>query len=119
MFAYMSADISCVLGSGCRKFFNNWHLHGNKFEGISPTDYDYIWLNSFRDERALITEKYGKYALRLDMYDSETEKWNDDKEIRLFPSLQGVKKYLFYDCDFYCDANTEIDKHGNEIYKGK
>ena len=49
------------------------------------------------------------------MYDSETEKWNYDKEIRLFDSLQDVKKYLFYDCDFYCDENTEIGECGDDI----
>ncbi len=122
-FLLLSASVICAIVCGRITKKRNRAIDAawerNKFEGISPTDYDYVWFNSFRDERALITKKDGKYALRLDMYDPETEKWKDDKEMRLFPSLQDVKKYLFYDCDFYCDANTEIDKHGNEIYKGK
>ena len=118
-FLLISASVICAVVCGRITKKRNRALAAawerNKFEGISPTDYNYIWFNSFCDERALITEKDGKYALHLDMYDSETEKWNYDKEIRLFDSLQNVIKYLFYDCDFYCDENTEIGECGDDI----
>lgn len=36
----------------------------------------------------------------------------------VYDNLEAVKKALFYECDFYCEENAELDKHGEEIYKG-
>lgn len=36
----------------------------------------------------------------------------------VYDNLEAVKKALFYECDFYCEENAELDKHGEETYKG-
>ena len=35
----------------------------------------------------------------------------------IYDNLEAIKEALFYEYDFYCEENAELDKHGDEIYK--
>lgn len=47
-----------------------------------------------------------------------TGEWESFDVTSVYDNLEAVKKALFYECDFYCEENAELDKHGEEIYKG-
>lgn len=89
-----------------------------KYTGISPSDYDQVWLDFSCEERALIAVRDGKYILTVQEFDEQAEIWITLESNLEFSSLDEVKEAL-YDSDFFCDANAEIDNHGEEIFKGE
>lgn len=44
---------------------------------------------------------------------------NEKDSYMLFLSYdkENDTKVLFYEFDFYCNENADLDKHGDEIYK--
>lgn len=89
----------------------------DKYSGIKPGDYDYIWFDFENTERALISKNEKQYDLYVEEYDECTGSWKNLDKVGIYDSLDSIKNALFYDFDFYCDENTELDKYGNEIYK--
>ena len=89
----------------------------NKFLGIKPGDYDYVWFNFANTERALILKQDNQFKLYVQEYDEHTGSWESFSGVSVYDSLEAVKKALFYECDFYCEENAELDKYGDEIYE--
>ena len=89
----------------------------DKWLGIKPGDYDYVWFDFSKTERALIVKYQDKYKLYIQDYDEHTGNWEDIGDVSVYDSLETLKKALFYECDFYCDENCMLDKYGNELYK--
>mgnify|MGYP003302518104 CR=1 FL=1 len=58
------------------------------------------------------------FVLQVDVFDFKTETWNALNSASIFNSLEDVKKTLYYDYDFYCTENAELDQRGDEVYKG-
>ena len=50
-------------------------------------------------------------------YNEHTGNWETLSGVNVYDSLEALKKALFYECNFYCEENAELDKHGDEIYK--
>ena len=92
-------------------------LEKDKYSGIKPGDYDYVWFDFSNTERALILEQGNQFVLYVQDYNEYTGNWETIGNVSIYDSLVAVKKALFYKCDFYCEENAELDKHGDEIYK--
>ena len=92
-----------------------WEL--DKYLGIKPGDYDYVWFDFAHTERALILKQGEQFKLYVQEYDEHTGNWENLSGVSVYDSLEALKKALFYECDFYCEENAELDKHGDEIYK--
>lgn len=43
--------------------------------------------------------------------------WQDFDSVSVYDSLEELKKALYFDFDFYCDENAELDEHGDEEFK--
>jgi len=89
----------------------------DKYSDIKPGDYDYVWFDFSNTERALILKQDSQFKLYVQEYDEHTGNWENLGGVSVYDSLEALKKALFYECDFYCEENAELDKHGNEIYK--
>lgn len=92
-----------------------WEM--DKYLGINSGDYDYVWFDFGNTERALILKCENQYKLCVQEYDEYTGNWESLSGVRIYDSLEAVKKALFYECDFYCQENAELDMRGDEIYK--
>ena len=57
------------------------------------------------------------YALQVAYYDEKNNLWEPLDEEETFGTLADVKKALYYDYDFYCEANARIDNRGNEVFQ--
>lgn len=90
----------------------------DKYSGIKPGDYDYVWFDFENTERALILRQGDTFRLNVQEYNYPTGDWESFDVTSVYDNLEAVKKALFYECDFYCEENAELDKHGEEIYKG-
>ncbi len=97
------------------KITEQWET--DKYLGIKPGDYDYVWFDFANTERALILKQGEQIKLYVEEYEEHTGNWKNLDGISVYDSLEEVKKALFYECDFYCEENSELDKHGDEIYK--
>ena len=89
----------------------------DKYSGIKPGDYDYVWFDFENIERALILKKGDNFRLYVQECDDHTGNWESVNGVSFYESLEAVKKVLFYEFDFYCNENADLDKHGDEIYK--
>ena len=96
-------------------FAKKWET--DKFLGIKPGDYDYVWFDFSNTERALILKQGDQFKLYVQEYDEHMGNWDNLYGVSVYDSLEAVKKALFYECDFYCEENAEQDKFGDEIYK--
>ena len=92
-------------------------INTDKYLGIKPGDYDYVWFDFSNTERALILKQNDRFMLYVQEYDEHTGNWENLSGVNVYDSLEALKKALFYECDFYCEENAELDKHGDEIYK--
>ena len=97
------------------KITEQWET--DKYLGIKPGDYDYVWFDFSNTERALILKQNDRFMLYVQEYDEHTGNWENLSGVSVYDSLEALKKALFYECDFYCEENAELDKHGDEIYK--
>lgn len=86
------------------------------YDDIKPGEYDYVWFDFSGDARAKIVQAKEVYYLYADEFDYKTETWNPIQAVSVFSSLSEVKQVLFYEFDFYCEANTRLDAHGDEIF---
>lgn len=93
------------------------YLAQYKYAGISPDDYDFLWIHFDGLTRAVIRKSGDCYHLHLEEFNCKTELWEADHDVRVYPSMLDLKRALFYDYDFYCEENTVFDKHGDEIFK--
>ena len=66
---------------------------------------------------ALILKQDDQFKLYVQDYDEHTGNWETIGSVSVYDTLAAVKKALFYECDFYCEENAELDKYGDEIYK--
>lgn len=89
----------------------------NKFADIKPGDYDYVWFDFSFVERALIIKRNEIYILNVHAYDEHSRKWEDLEHTSTYMSLEKLKEDLFYEFDFYCEANAKLDKYGEAIFK--
>lgn len=55
-------------------------------------------------------------VLNAQEYDYCTGDWKS-VGTSIYDNLEAIKEALFYEYDFYCEENAELDKHGDEIYK--
>ena len=97
------------------EIFAQWE--NDKFSGIKPGDYDYVWFDFSNTERALILKQCNQFKLYVQDYDEHTGNWETIGGVSVYDTLDAVKKALFCECDFYCEENAELDNHGDEIYK--
>ena len=96
-------------------FAKKWET--DKFLGIKPGDYDYVWFDFSNTERALILKQGDQFKLYVQEYDEHMGNWENLDGLSVYDSIEAVKEALFYECDFYCEENAELDKFGDEIYK--
>ena len=89
----------------------------DKYLGINPGDYDYVWFDFSKIERALILKQEDKYKLYIQDHNEHTGNWESIGGVSVYDSLDSLKRALFYECDFYCEQNCVLDKHGDELYK--
>lgn len=89
----------------------------DKYSGIKSGDYDYVWFDFSNTERALILKQDSQFKLYVQEYDEHTGNWENLGGVSVYDGLEALKKALFYECDFYCEENAELDKHGDEICK--
>lgn len=87
-----------------------------KYAGIEAEEYEFIWFDYSNTERALIKKQDSIYQLHVDEYDERTELWCSVDSVSIFDNLSDLKKSLYYDYDFFCDENAELDKYGDEVY---
>ncbi|MBQ2729813.1 MAG: hypothetical protein IJF69_03475 [Clostridia bacterium] len=88
----------------------------DKYSGIKPGDYDYVWFDFSNTERALILKQGDQFKLYVQEYDEHTGDWRCFNGVSIYDNLNEIKKTLFYEYDFYCEENAELDKHGDEVY---
>lgn len=112
LFAFLGFRINKKRDSGITAQFEK-----EKYSGIKPADYDYVWFDFANTERALILKQGDQFKLHVQEYDERTGNWESNSGVSVYDSLEAVKKALFYECDFYCEENAELDKYGDEIYK--
>lgn len=79
-------------------------------------DYDYVWVDFANTDRALILKQGDTFRLNVQEYDYNTGNW-ESVGTSIYDNLEAIKEALFYEYDFYCEENAELDKHGDEIYK--
>lgn len=95
-------------------FAKKWET--DKYLGIKPGDYDYVWFDFSNTERALILKQGDQFKLYVQEYDEHTGDWGCFNGVSIYDNLNEIKKTLFYEYDFYCEENAELDKHGDEIF---
>lgn len=88
----------------------------DKYSGIKPGDYNYVWHDFSHTERALILKQGDNFILYVQEYDEHIGNWRSLDDGQVFNSLKDIKKALFFEFDFYCKENAESDKYGEEIY---
>ena len=88
----------------------------DKYLGIKPGDYDYVWFDFSNMARALILKQDNQFKLYIQEYDEHTRNWEAVGWVSVYDSLDAVKRALYYECDFYCEENAELDKHGDETF---
>lgn len=98
-----------------KEIVDQWET--DKYSGIKPGDYDYVWFDFANTERALILKQGNTFRMNVQEYNYHTGDWESVGMTSVYDNLEAVKKALFYECDFYCEENAELDKHGDEIYK--
>ncbi len=98
------------------KIVEQWNL--DKYLGIKPGDYDFVWFDFDMTERALILKQGNVYKLYVQEYNEQTGMWDSVDSVSVYDDLSKLKYALFYEFDFFCDENAELDKNGNELFKG-
>lgn len=98
------------------KIIEQWNT--DKYSGIKPGDYDYIWFDFDMTERALILKERDVYKLYVQEYDERTGDWNSVDSVSIYDDLNKLKYALFYEFDFFCEENAELDKNADEVFKG-
>lgn len=88
-----------------------------KYSGVKPEDYDYVWFDFYNSERALILKQGDVFNLYVEEYNARENLWKAVNQVSIYESLDLVKSALFYDFDFFCRENAELDEHSDEIYK--
>ena len=112
LFAYLGFRIN---KNRDKEIIAQWEF--DKYSGIEPGDYDYVWFDFAYTERALILKQGDTFRLNVQEYDYRTGNWESFGTTSIYDNLEAVKKALFYEYDFYCEENAELNKHGDEIYK--
>ena len=97
------------------KILEQWNT--DKYYGIKLSDYDYIWFDFAMTERALVLKKDDVYKLYIQEYDELIGSWDDINSVGIYDDLNKLKYDLFYEFDFFCKENAELDEHGDEIFK--
>ena len=69
-------------------------------------------------ERALILKQGNVYKLYVQEYNEQTGIWDSVDSVSVYDDLSKLKYALFYEFDFFCDENAELDKNGDELFKG-
>lgn len=69
-------------------------------------------------ERTLILKQRDAYKLYVQEYDERTGMWDSVDSVSVYDDLCKLKYALFYEFDFFCDENAELDKNGDELFKG-
>lgn len=95
-------------------FVKKWEK--DKYLGIKPGDYDYVWFDFSNTERALILKQGDQFKLYVQEYDEHAGDWGFFNGVSIYDNLEEIKMTLFYEYDFYCEENAELDKHGDEIF---
>ena len=113
LFAFLGGRISRRRND---KIIEQWNI--DKYSGIKPGDYDYIWFDFDMTERALILKDGDTYKLYVHEYDERTDDWNSVNSVSMYDDLNKLKYALFYEFDFFCEENAELDEHGDEMFKG-
>ena len=88
-----------------------------RYAGISPDDYDFLWIHFSGLTRAIIRKSDGCFHLRFEEFNCKAEQWEAVPGGSVYPSMLDLKRALFYDFDFCCKENAAFDKHGEEIFK--
>lgn len=88
----------------------------DKYSGIRPADYDYVWFDFSNAERALILKQDDIFKLYVQEYDERTGNWESFSSVSVYDDLDSVKRALFYDFEFFCKENAEFDELGDEEY---
>ncbi len=96
------------------KITEQWET--DKYLGIKPGDYDYVWFDFSNTERALILKQGDQFKLYVQEYDEHSGDWGCFNGVSIYDNLNEIKKTLFYEYDFYCEENAELDKHGDEVF---
>ncbi len=81
----------------------------DKYSGIKPGDYDYVWFDFSNMKRALILQQGNQFVFYVQKYDDHTGNWESFNGVSVYDSLEAVKKALYYECEFYCEENAELD----------
>ena len=113
LFAFLGGRISRRRND---KIIEQWNI--DKYSGIKPGDYGYIWFDFDMTERALILKDGDTYKLYVHEYDERTDDWNSVNSVSMYDDLNKLKYALFYEFDFFCEENAELDEHGDEMVKG-
>ena len=93
------------------------YLDQFKYAGISPDDYDFLWIDFGGLTRAVIRKSGDCYHLHLEEFNCKTELWEPVPGVSVYPSIAELKRALFDDFGFCCEENTVFDKHGEEMFK--
>lgn len=109
LFALLLSKISKI------KTMRQWQ--SDKFSGINREDYDYVWFDFAMTERALILKDGDTYKLYVQEYNEKNGEWDSLNSVSIYQDLSKLKKALFYEFDFFCEENAELDEHGDEIFK--
>ena len=80
-----------------------------KYSGIKHGDYNYVWFDFSNMERALILQQGNQFMLYIQKYDDHTGIWGNSYGVSIYDSLDAVKRALYYEYEFYCDENVELD----------
>lgn len=88
-----------------------------RYSGIKPGDYTYIWFDYSGDERALILKDEDAFRLYIEEFDKKSEEWRAVNAVSIYSSMDEIRKALFYEFDFFCEENAEMDEHGDEVFK--
>ena len=112
LFAFLGGRISRKRND---KIIEQWNT--DKYSGIKPGEYDYIWFDFDMTERALILKQGDVYKLYVQEYDERTSMWGSVDSVSVYDDLSKLKYALFYEFDFFCEENAELDEHGDEMFK--
>lgn len=116
LFSLFCTIRACKIGKERRRKIQQQWME-NKYAGIKPSEYDYIWYDFECTERALILKQGNCYKLSVHEYDEQTGNWEVLVSDGVYSDLEEIKKALYYDFDFFCAENAELDKYGDESYK--
>lgn len=94
-------------------------LEKDKYLGIKPGDYDYVWFDFLNEKRALILKQENRYLLYVQEYNYHTRTWINLSNVSVYDGLENIKIALFYDYSFYCEENDELDEHKVEFQTGE